>query len=585
MRADASDFSAAGAPASAGVHATVTSTGPSRDAARDLFDSSSVSRSPVRLGSYSPRTEYGARVGRCARMWQCITCRRPRALNSMRLVETRNFASRDKLLQGTALFFIGVSCFAVPETIFLQTPMFDLGFEFGEAFYGLAMLFLFLPGLLMQFLQGALDEKFDAKFGTARATLARVLVGHTLQATALFFFLGMLQCYPEWYGTRKSTALLGCTLTCIGLGSAVVYGSCSQVNSMFDSSLHPFFFAGTFCVSLCMAPVNLAIGGLMNCMTYAVSWRAVWTFYSVAMLLNIAGITGVALLCNQPAGRREFLKKDVLISPRARARKQDHPEERAEEGDRSEQRRLLTVGGEENSPYGRHASLSAGRRGSLTGSLNLGVPHSVNTPPRARLAAQPSSLAGSPARGVVKEKLTTCAIVRASAPAGFTMVLSLVESLLVCSQYSRLTPRDLQALPTIMFYSYYTSQCGGTLLNMIPGVKKYSPLWLLFLLTVLRLCGVFYIFCYNDGTLTAAMPSDYTVVYTFTLYMFVGGYTFSASYSQGSARFENLADRTYAASILNIEYYLGICIGSLIVLLRWMHVFVEDVMQHKCDGC
>ena len=80
-----------------------------------------------------------------------------------------------------------------------QTSAFTECFGF-DGFYAEACLALFLPGLLIQFLQNRLDHKFDRLTSssglvesTAKLNIGRVIVGHLLQLAALLAFLIVLQ--------------------------------------------------------------------------------------------------------------------------------------------------------------------------------------------------------------------------------------------------------------------------------------------------------------------------------------------------------------------------------------------------------
>ena len=48
------------------------------------------------------------------------------------------------------LFLLGISAFPITESLLLQTATFTECFDLGRAFYGIATLVLFLPGLVIQ---------------------------------------------------------------------------------------------------------------------------------------------------------------------------------------------------------------------------------------------------------------------------------------------------------------------------------------------------------------------------------------------------------------------------------------------------
>ena len=181
-----------------------------------------------------------------------------------------------------------------------QTSAFTECFGF-DGFYAEACLALFLPGLLIQFLQNRLDHKFDRLTSssglvesTAKLNIGRVIVGHLMQLAALLAFLIVLQSDLPHGGASAQRSdhvryvMLG-MFVLIGFGSgntqrhfldssrcpsrssephrqstcaAVVYGTKAQAVAMFPEKFHAFFFIGTYSVSLLIAPVNAAIGDL-----------------------------------------------------------------------------------------------------------------------------------------------------------------------------------------------------------------------------------------------------------------------------------------------------------------------------------
>ena len=71
------------------------------------------------------------------------------------------------------------------------------------------------------------DATWDARFGSAHATVCRIVVGNIMGAAGATAFLLLLYLYPVESGMDMPTLIVA--LVMLGIGSATVYGSSSQV--------------------------------------------------------------------------------------------------------------------------------------------------------------------------------------------------------------------------------------------------------------------------------------------------------------------------------------------------------------------
>ena len=94
--------------------------------------------------------------------------------------------------------------------------------------------------------------------------------------------------------------------------------------SIFPKQYHAFFFVGTYSLSFCIAPFNLAIGDLScNKITAPEAhWPRILTFYCIAACYNIFGTACFLSVCWLTSeGKRVFEAKDRdLVRRRSAAR-------------------------------------------------------------------------------------------------------------------------------------------------------------------------------------------------------------------------------------------------------------------------
>ena len=59
---------------------------------------------------------------------------------------------------------------------------------------------------------------------------------------------------------------------------------------------------------------------------------------------------------------------------------------------------------------------------------------------------------------------------------------------------------------------------------------------------------------------------DRLVFVFFTLYIFVGGVCYCQCFSCATALFAHSADRALSATVMNVIYYAGVCVASVVIL-------------------
>jgi len=230
--------------------------------------------------------------------------------------EKRAFGS--DMVTSLCLVGMGMSAFPITETLLLQTAMFTSCWGWG-GYYGLATVTLFLPGLFIQLAQNRWDQGFDRDYGTRKMGCFRLGIGHGLQIAALGVFLGSLHDMEVGHTSTAHTMLLVLTFVVIGLGCSIVYGACAQIISIFPCRYHPYFFVGTYSVSVIIAPFNVAIGALYNHADLApaalrnltsgqlkeyqcegghgLMWDKIALYYTVGVVFEVVGVVAFVVLC------------------------------------------------------------------------------------------------------------------------------------------------------------------------------------------------------------------------------------------------------------------------------------------------
>ena len=61
--------------------------------------------------------------------------------------------------------------------------------------------------------------------------------------------------------------------------------------------------------------------------------------------------------------------------------------------------------------------------------------------------------------------------------------------------------------------------------------------------------------------------NDYVVFIFYTVHMWLGGLVFCQSFTVATHLFDNPADKTVGATVMNVLYYVGVCVSSVALLL------------------
>lgn len=457
------------------------------------------------------------------------------------------------------MFTMGISAFPVCETLLLQTSMFTHCFGY-SGFYGEATMALFLVGLPLMMAQNRWDQYYDTmsaeRWGGAQAaSIFRVVIGHILQLVSLAFFFSRLT-NDSSAGDRH--ALLLVSFVVIGLGCATVYGTYAQTVSLFPKKYHPFFFVGTYSVSWAIAPVNLALGelcigddpGERSAATASAGgvgkpvpdWDKIYGFYGVGSMLNVVGAAVFVLfVCRTQRGESAFRSKNDQLKG------------------------TLSDG-----------LLSASPSSSFSSSEQQ--PSTVSDwVTRAESGGPTVGAGGSLQKVVSAPPLSSAEVWGRCLWIGGVMVVGLLENLLVCGEFARLPVQgQIPSLRTLMMYSFYAAQCVGAMVAMNKALQELLTARLIAVVTFLRLPGVALIYAYTrQGQCgKASVPevpcnwfdSDVWVCIFFSLYIFVGGLAYTHCFSLATLLFEHAADRALCATVMNVMYYAGVCVASVIIL-------------------
>lgn len=435
------------------------------------------------------------------------------------------------------LWIMGMSAFPLTETLLLQTSMFTKCYQW-PGFYGLATVLLFLPGLGVQMMQNRYDKALDTKFGAKITASFRLLLGHVTQLMSVAGFLfGLYQLGDQ--ESMSLTVLLATTFVVIGLGCASVYGTSSQLISIFPPKFHAAFFIGTYSVSVVLAPVNASLGELFETTNSTdevdgltltmedkcyVNWRSVTVFYCAGGLFNIFGLLAFSVLsCFTRAGSDALWDKDSTLQSEASSEL---------EKQWSDTVNSLKINGD-------------------------GDTSAVNADADADADADAES------RSLLSIWVRCSGV-------GATMTLTLAENLLVCSQYESLPtigqlPDSWPGIGTVMLYAFYAAQAVGAMTVMIPAVESRLTPWVLIFLALVRIPGVVAIFYYNRTDTEKVeqghglFHSDWQVFGFYFIYMWIGGIIFSSCFTAANNLFEEASDKSVAATVMNVLYFMAVC--------------------------
>ena len=61
--------------------------------------------------------------------------------------------------------------------------------------------------------------------------------------------------------------------------------------------------------------------------------------------------------------------------------------------------------------------------------------------------------------------------------------------------------------------------------------------------------------------------SDYSIFLFYTVHMWLGGLVFCQSFTVATHLFDNPAEKTVGATVMNVLYYVGVCASSIFLLI------------------
>jgi len=146
---------------------------------------------------------------------------------------------------------------------------------------------------------------------------------------------------------------------------------------------------------------------------------------------------------------------------------------------------------------------------------------------------------------------------------GLAVLLTLVVNMITVAQYTALPIKgQIHSLHTIMYYSYFAAQCLGTISVLHPAVRRCLTVHAMLFVAALRFGGVVLIFEYNSGNPIFDEVTDFEVLAFFTVFMWIGGALFSCVFSVATAMFSSPQEKAESATVMNVFYYVGICVAS-----------------------
>lgn len=218
-------------------------------------------------------------------------------------------------------------------------------------------------------------------------------------------------------------------------------------------------------MSIAIAPLNLATGELCDEASRKPYWDRIVSYYVASCGFQLAGMAAfVVLAYSGVGGAVAFSKKDAQLKSDA----------------------VATLRPKRASDSGWIVPrLSDGR---ITGAGLTPEPEPEQPQPKSKLESklewesgterQPETELVDPAhQATPPHRHALLYIWRKSAFVAVTMAISLVQNLLACGIFSRLRVQgDIAELRTTMLYSFYISQCCGTLLVMVSRLPGFAVL-------------------------------------------------------------------------------------------------------------
>eukprot|EP01045_Picozoa_sp_COSAG04_P026895 COSAG04_NODE_3827_length_2491_cov_1.993729_2_plen_232_part_00 len=205
----------------------------------------------------------------------------------------------------------------------------------------------------------------------------------------------------------------------------------------------------TYSVSIAIAPLNVATGELCDEVRGKPHWDRIVGFYGASSVFQVAGMAAfIVLAYSGVGGAAAFSKKDAQLE------------------------RAVVTTPRTKKPSDRGWIVPRSSDGRIPGSP-VGRPEPEREPQR-----DSGKELVEPIRQTVDiERYSLAQIWRRSAFVAVTMAISLVQNLLVCGLFARLRVQgDLAELRTIMLYSFYISQCCGTVLVMVSEHRRFAAL-------------------------------------------------------------------------------------------------------------
>jgi hypothetical protein len=423
----------------------------------------------------------------------------------------------------------------------------------------------------------AVIEGFNTSYGVA---ICRVVTGHVLQLLALLVFFGGLHDEDSPVLHRPHTPVrtwddtqslhMYCTFVVIGTGCAIVYGTYAQTVSMFPQRYHAFFFIGTYSVSWAIAPFNILIGALCPLAVQSTEsaggehgtcvvgdacpqWTKIGVFYTIGAMFNIMGLLAFIALTSTQLGQQVYALKDEVLVPTSSGRRRNNT-------------------GNASSPAAPQQLGGGGASSIQVGDLVV-----VNPPESSFSTGRTATDSDADARSIYSGSSsdsngadpdgTSGNVWSVTLGCGLVMMLALCENLLICGQYSSLKSQgQIPSLGTVMMYSFYASQCvGASMLTSERVQHLLNSQRTLLVLAILRLPGVPMIFYHNRHP-SGLFGNDVSLLLFYSVHMWLGGLVFCQSFTVATHLFDNPADKTVGATVMNVLYYVGVCVTSIFLL-------------------
>ena len=300
---------------------------------------------------------------------------------------------------------------------------------------------------------------------------------------------------------------------------------------------------------------------------YCPQWDRIGLFYFFACMLNVAGMTVFIVLTCTEVGSQVYKAKDESLVPTSSGRRRASNgrerrllhKEQQDQADRERLSSMLAVS------TGVDAKVPAGKQIQSSGGSGFTVVE-ANEPS----VYDSSDDASVSSEGVWKRTLAC----------GLTMMLALCENLLVCGQYSNMISQgQIASLGTVMMYFFYVGQCLGAATLMSKTVQKYLDTQkVLLVLALIRLPGVPLIYIHNSQMHDASpkhradrsagvFGDDWEVLLFYFVHMWLGGVVFCQCFTVATNLFDDPAEKTVGATVMNVLYYCGVIMSSVFLLL------------------